>query len=65
MLVRPTARHTAHHGQGILCRGAAMLARPGLAYAQFGMLATAPVNDEHNFACLVIDIDNDIDDQRA
>jgi hypothetical protein len=42
-----------------------VLARLGLAHAQFGMLAATPMNDKYNFTRPVIDVDHDIDDQCA
>jgi hypothetical protein len=42
-----------------------MLAGPGLAHAQLGVLATPPMYDEYDFTRLVIDVDDNIGNERS
>jgi hypothetical protein len=63
MLIRPATGHTAHDRQCILGRGATMFAGSWLAHAQLGVLASTPMNGEHNLARIIVDIDDDVRDQ--
>ena len=63
MFVRPAAGHAAHDRQRVFGRRAAMFAGPWLAYAQLGVLASTPMDREHDIARIIVDIDDDVGDQ--
>src|SRR3954466_14431768 len=56
ILVRPACRHALHHGQRLLRRPAAVLARPRLPDPQARMLAAAPVDRHDDLAGLLVDV---------
>jgi len=63
MFVRPAAGHAAHDRQSVFGRCATMFTSPWLMDAQLGVLATTPVDREHDIARIIIDIDDDLGDQ--
>src|SRR5882762_7440820 len=64
MLIRPSAGHAAHDGERLLGCVTAMLAGSQLADAQLGMLAAFPVDDKHDLSRRLVDVGNDLGDQR-
>ena len=64
MFVRPAAGHAPHHRQRVFCRRTAMFPRPRLTHPQLGVLASTPMDREDDIACVIIDIDDDVGDQR-
>ncbi|AHE55630.1 hypothetical protein [Sphingomonas sanxanigenens] len=65
MFVGPTTSHVAHYRQSILGGRASMLARLRLANTQFGVLAASPMEREHDVTHLIVDVHDDVGDQRA
>jgi len=63
MFVRPAAGHAAHGRQSVFGRCATMFTSPWLMDAQLGVLATTPMDREHDIARIIIDIDDDLGDQ--
>ena len=63
MLIAPAARHAPHHRQSFFGGGAAVLARSRLLDPQFRVLAAFPVDHEHDFARIFVDIGDDVRDQ--
>jgi len=63
MFVRPAAGHAAHDRQSVFGRCATMFTSPWLMDAQLGVLATTPMDREHDIARIIIDIDDDLGDQ--
>src|SRR6516162_3945571 len=64
VLIGPPARHAAYNGERLLGCATPMFAGSRLADAQFGMLAALPVDNEHDLTGRLIDIDDDLCDQR-
>jgi hypothetical protein len=60
MLVGPLARHAAHDGQRFVWRAATMLATARLCNACLRMLTTLPMNRQHDLACFIINVGNDL-----
>ena len=63
MFVRPAAGHAAYDRQSVIGRCATMFTSSWLMDAQLGVLATAPMDREHDIARIIIDIDDDFGDQ--
>ena len=63
VLVGPAASHAAHHGDHLFGSLTTVLASFWLADAQLGMLATLPVDDEHDLADLLINVGDELRDQ--
>jgi hypothetical protein len=55
--------HATHHRQRVLCSRTAMFACSRLAHAQFGVLTATPMNCKHDVTCIVVHINDDIDNQ--
>jgi transposase len=64
MFVRPATGHAPHHRQRVLCRRTAMLPGPRLTHPQLGVLASAPMDREDDLTRNIVDIDDDVGDQR-
>ena len=64
MLVRPTAGHAAHDCQCIVSCRATVFTRLWLANPQLRVLAAPPMDREHDVTHRIVDIDDDIGDQR-
>src|SRR5215470_13912131 len=64
MFIRPSASHAAHDGECLLGCVTAMLAGSELADTQLGMLAAFPVDDKHDLSRRLVDVGNDLGDQR-
>jgi hypothetical protein len=60
VLVRPLARHAAGDGQRFVRRAATMLATARLCNAHLRMLTTLPMNRQHDLACFIINVGNDL-----
>ena len=56
--------HAFHHGKSLLGRLATMFPRPRLADAQLRVLAAAPVDRQHDLPRCVVDVGDDVRDQR-
>nr|WP_206364891.1 hypothetical protein [Sphingomonas populi] len=65
MLVGPPAGHAAHHCQRILGCRAPVLTSLGLANTKFRVPAASPMICEHDLTHLIVDVHDDIGDQRA
>ena len=63
--VTETRRHARHHGEGLVRCAATVFARRGFAHAQFRVLPATPVDDQHDPARRLVDIGDDVDDQRS
>jgi hypothetical protein len=64
MFVGPAAGHAPHHRQRVLRRRTAMLPGAGLTHPQLGVLAATPMDREDDLTRIIVDIDDDVGDQR-
>ena len=62
--IRPASRHALHHRERLLGRATAMLARARLADAQLRVLTAAPMDRQDDLARRIVDIGDDVGDQR-
>jgi len=64
ILIRPTSGHTTHDSECLLWSMTAVLAGSRLTNAQLGMLTALPMDDEHDLGSHLVDINNNLGDQR-
>ena len=65
VFVRPPPGHAAHDGQRIFGRRATMLAGSWLTDTQLGVLTATPMDRQHDLTRFIVDIDDDVGDQRS
>lgn len=65
VLVGPAACHAANDCQGVLGGTASMFTRAWLTQAQFGVLSALPVDNQNDLPCRLVDVDDDLINQRA
>ena len=63
VLVGPPAGHTSNHSKRLLGSAAAMFACFWLAYPQFGVLPSLPMNRQNDFTRLLIHVSDDVSNQ--
>jgi len=63
MFIGPAARHAAHDRQRVFRRRTTMFTGSWLAHPQLGMLASSPMDREHDIADIIVDVDDDVRDQ--